>query len=48
LLASLDAGERRVKMISSSVPVARLRVRDEIAGVVVFYLSDVSSYVTGT
>src|SRR2546422_7012976 len=48
LLASGEAGEQRLKMISSSVPLGRLGTPDEIAKAVVFLASDDSSYITGT
>jgi NAD(P)-dependent dehydrogenase (short-subunit alcohol dehydrogenase family) len=48
LAASTGAGEQRLKMISSSVPLARLGTPDEIAKAVVFLASDDSSYITGT
>ena len=48
LLASAEAGEQRLKMISSSVPLGRFGTPDEIAKAVVFLASDDSSYITGT
>src|ERR1700676_3600157 len=47
LLGSSEAGQQRLKMISSSVPLGRLGTPDEIAKAVVFLASDDSSYVSG-
>jgi NAD(P)-dependent dehydrogenase (short-subunit alcohol dehydrogenase family) len=48
LLASTEAGQQRLKMISSTVPLGRLGTPDEIAKAVAFLASDDSSYITGT
>ena len=48
LLASTEAGQQRLKMISSTVPLGRLGTSNEIAKAVVFLASDDSSYITGT
>jgi NAD(P)-dependent dehydrogenase (short-subunit alcohol dehydrogenase family) len=47
LLASSQVGEQRRKMISTSIPLGRLGIPDEIAKAVVFLASDDSSYVSG-
>jgi len=48
LVASTGAGEQRVKMISSNVPLGRLGTPNEIAKAVVFLASNDSSHITGT
>jgi len=48
LLASAEAGQERVKMIHSSIPLARFGRPDEIASAVVFLASNDSSYITGS
>ena len=47
LLSSSEAGQQRLKMISSSVPLGRIGTPDEIAKAVVFLACDDSSYVSG-
>ncbi len=48
LLASSEAGEQRLKMISNTVPLGMLGRREEIAKAVVFLASDDGSYIAGT
>jgi NAD(P)-dependent dehydrogenase (short-subunit alcohol dehydrogenase family) len=47
LLASGAAGQERVKMIHSSIPLGRFGNADEVARAVVFLASDDASYITG-
>jgi NAD(P)-dependent dehydrogenase (short-subunit alcohol dehydrogenase family) len=48
LLTTTEAGQQRLKTISTSVPLGRLGTPDEVARAVVFLASDDSSYITGT
>jgi NAD(P)-dependent dehydrogenase (short-subunit alcohol dehydrogenase family) len=47
LLASADTGKERVRMIQTSIPLARFGKPEEIAKAVVFLASDDASYITG-
>ncbi len=48
LLGSSEVGQRRAKLIASSVPLGRRGTPEEVAKAVVFLASDESSYITGT
>jgi NAD(P)-dependent dehydrogenase (short-subunit alcohol dehydrogenase family) len=48
LLASSETGQQRAKTISTTVPLGRLGMPNEVAKAVVFLASDDSSYITGT
>jgi len=48
LLSTTEAGEQRLKMLSTSVPLGRLGSPDEVARAVVFLASDDSNFITGT
>ena len=47
LIASSEAGQQRLKMLTTMVPVGRLGTADEVAKAVVFLASSDSSYITG-
>jgi NAD(P)-dependent dehydrogenase (short-subunit alcohol dehydrogenase family) len=47
LLGTSEAGQQRLKMVSSSIPLGRLGTPDEIAKAVVFLASEDSSYIAG-
>jgi len=47
LLRSTQAGQDRLKSLSSVVPMGRMGIPDEIAKAAVFLASDDSSFVTG-
>ena len=48
LLSTTEAGEQRLRMLSTSVPLGRLGSPDEVARAVVFLASDDSNFITGT
>jgi NAD(P)-dependent dehydrogenase (short-subunit alcohol dehydrogenase family) len=47
LVNSSEVGQRRIKMLSSTIPLGRLGRPEEIAKAVTFLASDESSYITG-
>ena len=47
LVESTEAGEQRLKMLSSSAPLGRLGTPDEVAKAVVFLASDEAGFITG-
>jgi NAD(P)-dependent dehydrogenase (short-subunit alcohol dehydrogenase family) len=48
LLSTTEAGQQRLKTLSTTIPLGRLGAPDEVARAVVFLASDDSNFVTGT
>ncbi len=48
LLSATEAGQQRLKMLSTTIPLGRLGSPDEVARAVVFLASDDSDFITGT
>src|SRR5712671_1313008 len=48
LLSTTEAGQQRLKMLSTTIPLGRLGSPDEVARAVVFLASDDGNFITGT